>query len=222
MDAVVKIGGSLAKYPEALKRLCEEIGAVAREADILVVPGGGPFADAVRALQAKIGFSDEAAHSMALIAMRQYGLLLKELIPNSVGLRNIEECMRSKAAGRARVLLSFEELAADARLEKSWRVTSDTIALYIAHLLGASRVVLVKDVDGVYVEDPKKSSSPTKLYRATSSKLRELGKTCLDEAFADFISSQQGPVAYVVSGFFPDKVRKAVLGEAGDYTVIEP
>ena len=175
MDAVVKVGGSLAKYPEALKRLCEKIGAVAREADLLVVPGGGPFADAVRALQAKIGFSDETAHSMALIAMRQYGLLLKELIPNSVGLRNIEECMRSKAARRARVLLSFEELAVDARLEKSWRVTSDTIALYIAHLLGASRVVLVKDVDGVYVEDPKKSSSPTKLYRATSSKLRELG-----------------------------------------------
>ena len=41
-------------------------------------------------------------------------------------------------------------------LEKSWDVTSDSIAAYIANLLQAQKLLLVTDVDGIFYEDPKK------------------------------------------------------------------
>ena len=46
---------------------------------VVLVPGGGPFADAVREAQPKMGFDDAAAHHMALLAMEQYGRALVSL-----------------------------------------------------------------------------------------------------------------------------------------------
>src|SRR5262249_34381680 len=56
------------------------IDAVAAGAGrVVVVPGGGPFADAVRTAQARMGFDDRAAHRMALLAMDQYCYALANL-----------------------------------------------------------------------------------------------------------------------------------------------
>jgi hypothetical protein len=57
------LGGSHATGPH----LTDWLTAIAAEAgSIAIVPGGGPFADAVRAAQASMGFDDPAAHAMAL------------------------------------------------------------------------------------------------------------------------------------------------------------
>ena len=70
---VVKIGGSLVETG----RLREILAIVARaQRPTVIVPGGGPFADAVRNAQAEFGFSDEAAHRMAILAMHQTALLM--------------------------------------------------------------------------------------------------------------------------------------------------
>ncbi len=42
------------------------------------------------------------------------------------------------------------------RLENSWEVTSDSIAVYIAGQLHLEKVILVTDVDGIYTCNPKK------------------------------------------------------------------
>src|SRR5215510_16371000 len=74
MDAarvtVVKLGGSYAHAAE-LKPWLAAIAACAGH--VVLVPGGGPFADAVREAQARMGFDDRVAHRMALTAMAQYG-----------------------------------------------------------------------------------------------------------------------------------------------------
>ena len=70
---VVKIGGSLWRSP----LLARWIAALrAFPGPLTIVPGGGPFADAVRAAQSPMGFSDHVAHKMAVLAMEQYGLAL--------------------------------------------------------------------------------------------------------------------------------------------------
>ena len=51
---------------------------------LLVVPGGGPFADAVRAFDQREGLSADAAHWMAILAMDQYAYVLVERIPGAV------------------------------------------------------------------------------------------------------------------------------------------
>src|SRR5882672_6796273 len=73
---VVKLGGSHA-FSEHLAGWVEAIAGCAGH--IVVVPGGGPFADAVRDAQPKIGFHNDAAHHMALLAMEQYGCGLASL-----------------------------------------------------------------------------------------------------------------------------------------------
>ena len=51
---------------------------------IVVVPGGGPFADAVRDFDRSLGLSPHTAHWMALLAMDQYGHVLADRIPGAV------------------------------------------------------------------------------------------------------------------------------------------
>ena len=73
---VVKLGGSYA-FSTSLKDWIDAIAACAGR--VVVAPGGGPFADAVRTAQIKMGFDDRAAHAMALLAMDQYGCALASL-----------------------------------------------------------------------------------------------------------------------------------------------
>ena len=47
------------------------------------MPGGGPFADAVREFDRAMGLSSDAAHWMAILAMDQYAHVLAERIPGA-------------------------------------------------------------------------------------------------------------------------------------------
>ena len=73
---IVKLGGSHAFSPH-LKNWLDAIAGCTGCA--VVVPGGGPFADAVRMTQPRMGFDDRAAHEMAVLAMEQYGCALTNL-----------------------------------------------------------------------------------------------------------------------------------------------
>src|SRR5262245_9921532 len=79
---VLKVGGSLAES-DAAARLMQGLAA-RRPSYLLIVPGGGDFADTVRATQARHGLSDCAAHHMALLAMHTYGVMLADLAPGFV------------------------------------------------------------------------------------------------------------------------------------------
>src|SRR5947209_141724 len=76
---IVKLGGSLARerqfarWIEALRRC---------KSGVIVVPGGGPFADCVRDAQGYMRLSDAAAHRMALLAMEQYAIACASSFPD--------------------------------------------------------------------------------------------------------------------------------------------
>lgn len=135
MLTVVKIGGGVG--PDALPALCETVGALAERHDLLVVPGGAGFADAVREADRRFGLSAATSHRMAILGMEQFGWLLSELIPRAV------RCTELRIVpGRAAVLLPAG-LPLEA-LPESWDVTSDSIAAWVAGEMGAGRLVLVK------------------------------------------------------------------------------
>ncbi|MFD1332180.1 aspartate kinase [Methylopila musalis] len=136
--AVVKLGGSLFGAP----RLGALLDVAARHG-ALVVPGGGPFADAVRALQPTLGFDDRAAHEMAILAMAQGAALIQRLRPDFDRVASMDEIERARAAGRAALWWPVP-LALEADVPASWDVTSDSLALWLARAVGAARVVFVK------------------------------------------------------------------------------
>jgi aspartokinase-like uncharacterized kinase len=130
--------------PAALRRLMETLGRAARRRRLLVVPGGGSFADEVRRADRRFGLGDSAAHWMAILAMDQYGHLLARLAPGAALVRHA----RGLKAGRLHVLLPSPWLLDADPLPHTWDVTSDSIAAWVARASGAPRLMLVKNVDG--------------------------------------------------------------------------
>ena len=141
---MIKVGGSLAARPAQLRRLMEMLAGAARRHWLVVVPGGGSFADAVRRADRRFALGDSPAHWMAILAMDQYGYLLARLAPGAALVRS----RRELAPGRLNVLAPSAWLLRADPLPHSWDVTSDSIAAWIARVLGARRLMLVKHEDG--------------------------------------------------------------------------
>lgn len=141
---VVKLGGSLA-MSSALSQWLRELShhGAARFA---VVPGGGPFADAVRTAQRRWRFSDRVAHSMAVGAMNQFGHMLCGIEPRALPCTTLEQIEQAWTQGRLPVWLPAE-LMHDSALPANWDVTSDTIAAWLAGSLRVPRLLLVKSCD---------------------------------------------------------------------------
>ena len=138
--AIVKLGGSLATSPH----LQEWLTAIASEAGaIVIVPGGGPFADAVRDAQAAMRFDNAAAHEMAMMAMAQFGRALQSLDPALRLAASSAAIRRTLREGKVPVW-SPGRMARAAGLPESWELTSDSLAAWLAAALGANRLVLVK------------------------------------------------------------------------------
>ena len=144
VETVVKIGGGLLSAPDALYATLEIIADAARARGLLIVPGGGPFADAVREVDRRIGLSDEVAHWMAILAMDQYAHLIASRLPGAVLVARVNEIRSVIDSGRVPVLAPSRWLREADPLSHSWDVTSDSIAAWIAGQVGARSLVVIK------------------------------------------------------------------------------
>lgn len=138
---VVKIGGSLLSGP----RLSGVAAILARaRRTIVIVPGGGVFADQVRSAQAIHCVSDRAAHEMAMLAMHQMGLLLVDMQPRFIAVETLSAIRQAIAVNRIPVWLPLKVSAADEAIAADWSVTSDALAARLAERLRFDAVLLVK------------------------------------------------------------------------------
>ena len=141
---VVKLGGSLLGASELKGWL--DVLAGRHNVRLVIVPGGGIFAEAVREAQSISGFGDAEAHHLALLAMDQYALALNAMQPSlrtaSTDLEIIEGCRQHRVI----LWLPSKMVLANETLPKSWELTSDSIAAWLAAKLHAERLVLVKTI----------------------------------------------------------------------------
>ena len=147
---VVKLGGSLANSDELPNWL--DVIATAGAGKVVLVPGGGAWADEVREAQKREGFDDSVAHRRALLAMEQYGQVLSGMRVNFVladDIPAIHEVLRNRQVA---VWMPYEMVVADASIPQTWDVTSDSLSAWLARELGVASLVLVKSVS---VSDPK-------------------------------------------------------------------
>jgi aspartokinase-like uncharacterized kinase len=138
---VVKLGGSFA-FSAHLRDWVEALAACAGR--VVIVPGGGPFADAVRSAQPRIGFDDVAAHHMAMLAMEQFGLALASLDGRLSPADSADAIHRTLAAGRVPVWMPVRMVLAATDIAPSWDETSDSLAAWLSERIGASQLILVK------------------------------------------------------------------------------
>ena len=141
IDVVVKVGGSLLAHDDA-SRAVRELLDLASHA--LVVPGGGRFADDVRAAYARGEFDDHGAHWEAVLAMERHAGVLVEQIPRAIRVHTPREASAAMAHGYLPVLMAERWLREADPLPHSWDVTSDSIAAWVAGKVEAKRLILIK------------------------------------------------------------------------------
>ncbi len=147
-DIVIKVGGALVRDPVAFGAAIADLGSLRHDARIVLVPGGGPFADAVRDADRTLGLGSDTAHWMAILAMDQYAHLLRARIPRAIVIENPGRIRATCRAGRLPVLAPYRWLRRADPVPHSWDATSDSIAAWIAVTLGAAHLVLLKPAAG--------------------------------------------------------------------------
>ncbi len=169
MIEIVKLGGSL-QNSQLLKDWLDCITAPGR-CSTLIVPGGGMFVEQVRKTQKMWRFSDDIAHSMALLGMQQMALMFKGLHPE-LQLADTDESIRHAfRQGRTGVWSPDIAWLERCGVPESWDVTSDSLAAWLAGKMNADRLVLIKSAK---IPEPY-----------TMTQLIELG--IVDKAFNHFI-----------------------------------
>jgi 5-(aminomethyl)-3-furanmethanol phosphate kinase len=194
--SVLKLGGSLA----GTRHLPAWVAAAAACAGgVVIAPGGGAFADAVRRSQPKLGFDDRAAHRMALLAMEQYGCALASLdgaLKLAETASAIRRCLR---AGEVPVWSPARMVLGTPEIPCSWDVTSDSLAAWLAGKLGAARVILVKRAR----------------LRGDSASARQLVvRGVIDAAFPEFLR-RSGAAAVVLHAAKAAELGKVLAGATG-------
>ena len=137
----MKVGGSLVTDRDRLRTV---LAACIVDAPVAVVPGGGPFAEAVRVTQRALGFDDRLAHRLALDAMGRMAEIFCALEPRLTRAASLAEIGAARAAGRSAVWDPAALKAGCPEIPESWDVTSDSLALWLAIRLGAGRCILEK------------------------------------------------------------------------------
>lgn len=184
---VVKVGGSLI---DIAPTILERLKSVSEK--IVIVPGGGKFADLIRS----IPVSEYAAHWMAILAMEQYGIYLadKSNIPITDNLREVEQTS---------ILLPYTWLRNDDPFPPSWYVTSDTIAAWVAARSDA-KLIKVTDVDGIYLDDELKHE----VHAADIPR-----DTCVDPELPKFLLKEKLNCT-IVNGRYVDRVMDVISGRS--------
>lgn len=138
---VVKLGGSFASSTHLRQWVRALAGCTGRA---VIVPGGGPFADAVRSTQLKMEFDDRTAHHMALLAMEQYGRALAGCNGALSPADSIEAIRHGLGIGRIPVWMPVGMVLEAEEIAPTWEVTSDSLAAWLGGRIGADRLFLIK------------------------------------------------------------------------------
>lgn len=137
---VLKIGGSL-HGSEYLSQWIDQLAAVKHQ-KIIIVPGGGPFANHVREIEQEAQLSLERSHDMAVMAMQQFGKLLHEMNTSLSLLNNLYD-INSYEDG-CKIWDPYEMVIKNCPYPKNWQTTSDSLAAWLAMQTEASHLCLIK------------------------------------------------------------------------------
>ncbi len=188
---VIKIGGSLF---DQIPALIPHIKS--SDSPLLIVPGGGPFAERVR----QMTLDDDSAHWMAIAGMEQYGWFI-----GSHGFPCTDILALPKTTS---VLLPYRILRQNDPLPHSWNITSDTISAWIAMSLKAELLVL-KSVNGIFIDGTLQQKLKASIQTET-----------VDPCFLDFVLKNHVRTM-IINGRHPERLKAFLDGSNVPGTAID-
>ena len=143
---VAKLGGSLLDRPEWPDRLRAYLRSRPGDRVVLVV-GGGRFADALRDLDRIHALGEGVSHALALRVLDVTARLAAALLPGVPVLADPADLATTPgplAILAPRRLLDLDDRTSPDPLPHAWATTTDSIAARVAARLGAAELVLLK------------------------------------------------------------------------------
>jgi aspartokinase-like uncharacterized kinase len=180
---IVKVGGSLFYQIPALAPVLKDSNR-----PLLIIPGGGPFADTVR----QCNTDNDSAHWMAIAAMEQFGWFVA-----SHGIPTTTELVIPQVTT---VFLPYQYFIVHDVLPHTWDLTSDSIAAWVAHILNLD-LLLLKSVDGIFINGILRQQVA-----------EPVESDVIDPLFTPFII-KNGIKTTIINGSYPDRVKKYLTGE---------
>ena len=132
---VAKVGGSLYDWPQL--RLTLNAWVDAQTEEVLLFPGGGEAADAVRSWDNVHKIGEEPAHWLAIRSLSLGAQFLHEIVPNL-------QVVDSPLPG---ILDPYPYFRTQSGPPQTWSVTTDSLAAWVALACNASKLVLLKSTD---------------------------------------------------------------------------
>lgn len=148
---VIKVGGSLFTLPDFPERLSKLLDALEHQHRLLVV-GGGKAADVVREWDAVHHLTEQESHILAVRSMSLTAQFVARLLSAPV-VYSMGEAVQSWTSANGPIT-QILDVASDVllrdgleELPKSWDVTSDAIAAWLARSVRTADLLFVKSVD---------------------------------------------------------------------------
>ena len=138
---IIKLGGSWLTNPK-LEEFLKYISNFQKEHLIMVV-GGGVYADAIRESQKHVAFSDKFANFLALRATETYALVINKINPN-IKLTSGLDALKSDK--NIKIWLPSKHLSKSNDFKRNWNSTSDSVACWLLRKLDAKGVLFIKSL----------------------------------------------------------------------------
>ncbi|MGC9554042.1 MAG: UMP kinase [Thermoplasmatota archaeon] len=218
MRVAIALGGSLLDLDrtEYIAELGCLLRAVSRDLDLYLVTGGGRTARAYIRAGRSLGAPEEVLDRLGIAATRLNALLVKATLDDQ---RPVSLSIEEAAASPPPVVMGGTVPGH----------STDAVAAMLARAVGARRLVIATDVDGIYTADPKRDA---RARRYQSISIGELRSMCPDEWRAAGTSSVVDGIACriieeerlpsaVVSGKNLQDLENAIYGREFNGTTIE-
>ncbi len=208
IDAILKFGGSLTRDLTVCRALIHAVvDLVTTGKRVIVVPGGGRTDKTLEELDRQQPLAPDTAHRACALAQDQTGLILADpaFSTEVVACETLGKCMRALRERCVPVLLPSRLLFDLDPVEKTWDVTSDAVAAWVAWLVGAPRVAILTDVDGIY-RGGRVGSERDLIAEIDYDALQSMGHTSIDKSAVAFIAAQKIE-AVVLNGAHPERLK---------------
>jgi aspartokinase-like uncharacterized kinase len=212
---IFKVGGSILEDFENLNSTISQLFYLFEKdiiQRIIIIPGGGSFANFIRKIYNELKFTDELAHWMSIISMNYNGIELSKEFPK---LEIFEDYDKLKKIRKTfSIFLPYQFLKENDKLPHNWQVTSDSIALFLAKKFGLNECFLIKDVDGILNE---KKQVIKEISVAEFRKSKESSKLLEVKRADDELKSQSRPIdPYLVTLIEKWKISCVILSGKSD------
>lgn len=149
---IFKIGGKILENEKHLDNVLYQLKVLHEKftiKNIILIPGGGSFANFIRVLDENMNLGEELSHWMAIYSMEFNGMRICGKYKYLTPIRNFKK-IKKKTGSLFSVFLPYNFLKINDELPHKWEVTSDSISLFLAYKLNLEYCFLIKDIDGIF------------------------------------------------------------------------